>query len=372
MIQRVFLVAVFWSISAANSLAAEAVDFAAEIEPIFAARCAKCHGEAKAQAKLRLDSIAALEERITVKPQLVVAGKPDESLLYQRLVLPADNPKRMPKGGEPLPQEQVALVAEWIKQGASFGKTETAPDATAAAAPEKTKTEPKKVVIPDVAPAAKEAVDQLVAAGARVTPLFAGSNLLEVSFAAQGEPAADADVAEMSGVAEQVYTLNLANAKITAAGLAPLAGLKHLTALHLEHSTIDDEAIRHLSGLASLEYLNLYGTSISDAGLEHLKELKQLRNLYLWQTKVSYDAAMSLEKEIPGLVVNLGYDHPVVARQRLTKELDDAKKLLETEKADVTKLEDELTRTKKGVEERTARIGEIEKELKGLAAPGGS
>lgn len=372
MVLRLFLVVLFGSISTPNVLAADTVDFAKQIEPIFAERCAKCHGAAKAQAKLRLDSIAALEERIIAKPQLVVAGKPDESVLYQRLALPADNPKRMPKGGDPLAPEQVALVAEWIKQGASFGKSEAAPQSTAAAEVPEKKTEPTKVEIPEVAPAAKEAIDKLVAEGARVTPLFAGSNLLEVSFAAQGEPAADSDVAELSGVAEQVYSLNLANAKVSAAGLAPLAGMKHLTTLHLEHSTIDDEALSHLSGLASLQYLNLYGTSINDAGLKHLSNSKQLRSLYLWQTKVSYDAAMALEKDIPGLVVNLGYDHPVIARQRLHKELEDAKKQLETSKADLTKLEDELARTKKDVETRTARVGEIEKELNGLAAPGGS
>ena len=50
------LVALSWS--AGIAAAAEPIDFAKQIEPMLAERCAKCHGEAKAQAKLRLDSIA--------------------------------------------------------------------------------------------------------------------------------------------------------------------------------------------------------------------------------------------------------------------------------------------------------------------------
>jgi hypothetical protein len=378
MVERILAVVVAWSLGVGAVSAAEPVDFAAQIEPILVERCAKCHGEAKAQAKLRLDSVAALQERIGAKPQLVVAGKPDESVLYQRLVLPTDNPKRMPKGGDPLPKEQIELIAEWIKQGAKFGATTAA--ATVAATPatseankaqEKTQ-ESKPVPLPEVAPAPPAAIEKLTATGARVAPLFAGSNLLEVSFAGSGKPATDADVASLAEVAEQIYSLNLADAALTSAGFAPLAAMKNLSMLHLERAAIDDDALTHLSGLANLQYLNLYGTEITDSGLKHISGLGRLNRLYLWQTKVSYDAAMGLEKSIPGLQVNLGYDHPVVARKRLSKELDDAKKELEKAKAGLTKLEEELTRTKQDVEARTSRIGEIEKEIQGLAAPGGS
>ena len=114
--------------------------------------------------------------------------------------------------------------------------------------------------------------------------------------------------------------------------------------------------IPHLSKLEGLEYLNLYGTPITDANIRELTGLKHLARLYLWQTKVSYDAAMSLEKDIPGLEVNLGYDHPVIARNRLTKELESAKKQLESLKAEQAKLEADLDRSKKSVEADTAHV----------------
>jgi mono/diheme cytochrome c family protein len=370
--RRAFASLVMLSLGVASASAAETIDFARQIEPIFNERCAKCHGEAKAQAKLRLDSIAGIEEKLQAKPQLLVAGKPDESLLYQRLVLPADSPKRMPKGGDPLPKEKLDLIAEWIKQGAVLKAALASAEVEKPTQPPAAKPVAKpaeKPALPEVAAAPQPAVDKLVAAGARVTPLFAGSNLLEISFAPRGEPVGDPDVALLADVAEQVYALNLADAKISAAGLAPLAGMKHLARLHLERAAIDDGALAHVNGLGQLEYLNLYGTSITDAGLKHLSGLPRLVKLYLWQTKVSYDAAMSLEKEIPGLIVNLGFDHPVVARKRLTKELEDAKKQVDAAKADVTKIEQQLERSKKDAEASAARVTEIEKDLKALDAP---
>ena len=148
---------------------------------IFAARCVKCHGEAKAQGKLRLDSAASIEVSLAAKPKLLVVGKPEDNLLYQRLTLPAKSPKRMPKGGDPLVQDQLDLVAEWIRQGAVLATV----NATAPAAVEETASEKivKKPSLPKVAAAPQSAIDPLLAAGAGVTPLFAGSNLLEISFA---------------------------------------------------------------------------------------------------------------------------------------------------------------------------------------------
>ena len=207
------------------------------------------------------------------------------------------------------------------------------------------------------------------AAGARVSPACAGSNLLEVSFAGRGEPAGDADVALVGAVANQVYTLNLADAKVTAEGLTPLTQMHHLAWLHLERATIDDDALAHLSGLKELEYLNLYGTPITDAGLKHLSALPRLAKLYLWQTKVSYEAATELERTIPGLVFNLGYDHPVVVRRRLTQERDEAQQHLAEVTEEVAKLERQLEQSKQDVETTKTQLEKLEQELK-AATPG--
>lgn len=304
--------------------AAEKVDYLKQIQPIFMKRCAGCHGEKKGLGKMRLHTVAALKKKWAAKKNLIVPGKPGESELCKRLVLPADSKKRMPKKADPLPKAEIALIATWIKQGAVLPAAATV---EAHAEPAKTaKTKAKKSALPEVESASQEAVDRLMAAGAQVMPLFAGSSLLQVSFARRDTPAGDAEIALLADVAEQVFSLDLSGATATDQGYAQLAKLTNLMQLHLERSSVTDAALAALGGLGRLEYLNLYGTAVSDAGLAQLENLKHLRKLFLWETKVTYDAAEALAKKIPGLEFDLGYNNPVVVRKRLTKQLELAKK----------------------------------------------
>jgi hypothetical protein len=282
------------------------------------------------------------------------------------------------KPAPPLPKEVTELIARWIREGAvlplATAATEPAP-AAAEAKPEEATAAPKEeskpaddLPLPEVAAAPQEAIDKLTAAGAQVLPLFAESSLLQISFAHRSEPAGDAEISLLTGVAEQVYSLNLSDAKPTEAGLAPLASLKNLSALHLERSAVTDAGLAHIAGLANLQYLNLYGTGITDEGIKHLAGMRHLRRLYLWQTNVSYDTAMAMEKGIPGLMVNLGYNHPMVVRIRLTKELEVVKKQVEEAKAEAAKAQQQLEGAKKNAEAVNARLADIEKQLKELDA----
>ena len=50
------LVSILSPLNLAAVQAEEKIDFATQIQPIFAAKCAGCHGEKKQAGKLRLDS----------------------------------------------------------------------------------------------------------------------------------------------------------------------------------------------------------------------------------------------------------------------------------------------------------------------------
>ncbi len=99
-----------------------AVDFAADVRPILAEYCFACHGpdEATRKARLRLDTReGALAKRR--RGHVVVPGKPDESLLYQRLVA-EDELDRMPPidESEPLEASEIETLKRWIEQGAEW------------------------------------------------------------------------------------------------------------------------------------------------------------------------------------------------------------------------------------------------------------
>jgi hypothetical protein len=103
-------------------LAAE-VDFQRDVQTILAEHCAGCHGpDAEArQAGLRLDvRELALRGGDSGAPA-IVPHKPEESALVQR-VTSADPDRIMPPAehNKPLSADQIALLRQWIGEGANY------------------------------------------------------------------------------------------------------------------------------------------------------------------------------------------------------------------------------------------------------------
>jgi len=111
--------------------------------------------------------------------------------------------------------------------------------------------------------------------------------------------AEDALTTVLEPLAPNIAWLDMGCTQVGDAFLGTVAGLPHLTRLHLER-------LENLRDLAYLEYLNLYGTSVSDSGLHHLSSLSTLQSLYLWQTNVTEEGAENLQQSLPDLEVNLG------------------------------------------------------------------
>ncbi|HKW96865.1 MAG TPA: PSD1 and planctomycete cytochrome C domain-containing protein [Bryobacteraceae bacterium] len=99
------------------AVAAQTVDYAKDIQPIFRASCYSCHQGEKASAGLHLDSKAALAGGVSGK--VILPGNSKDSPLLKRLTS-SDARVRMPFGGTPLPPEKIELIREWIDQGASW------------------------------------------------------------------------------------------------------------------------------------------------------------------------------------------------------------------------------------------------------------
>jgi hypothetical protein len=106
------------------NLPASAVDFSREIRPILSENCFFCHGpdEKKREADLRLDDEAAAKKD-NDGVIAVVPGDPGKSALIQRLLsTDPDEVMPPPKQHKTISVAQVALLKEWIKQGAPWGK----------------------------------------------------------------------------------------------------------------------------------------------------------------------------------------------------------------------------------------------------------
>jgi hypothetical protein len=97
-----------------TSFAANPPDFDREVAPILAGRCLDCHSGSEPKGKLDLSgSKAALAggESGTA----LVAGKPDDSNLWQRIAADEMPPKH------PLPAAERETIKRWIAAGAKWG-----------------------------------------------------------------------------------------------------------------------------------------------------------------------------------------------------------------------------------------------------------
>ncbi len=99
------------------------VAFNQDIRPILADSCFHCHGPdpGTRKAGLRLDTEAGFFTAKKGESPTVLKGKPEESPLYQRL-LSKDEDEVMPppESHKELKPAQVALIKEWIAQGAPW------------------------------------------------------------------------------------------------------------------------------------------------------------------------------------------------------------------------------------------------------------
>src|SRR5688572_8842186 len=110
--------AVFILVLAASATFAAAVDYVREVKPIFAEHCYRCHGASQQKGELRMDT-AALALKGGENGPAFKAGKSAESLIVQAVKGEHDSISRMPYKKPPLSDEQIALIAKWIDEGAS-------------------------------------------------------------------------------------------------------------------------------------------------------------------------------------------------------------------------------------------------------------
>jgi len=101
-------------IVAAKPQAAEPVDFAHEIAPLLKDRCGACHTRGRHEGGISFNTREEL-----LQTGAAVPGKSGKSPLIERVS--SDDPDlRMPPQGEPLTAEQIALLTQWIDQGANW------------------------------------------------------------------------------------------------------------------------------------------------------------------------------------------------------------------------------------------------------------
>ena len=303
----------------------EAIVYQDIVQPMLSVHCVQCHNANKQKGDLRMDSFTHLTKGGENGP-IFVAGNSIESEMLRRCLLPLDDDEHMPPKGKPqLSEDQIALLAWWIDQGAPVDKkvAELKADdkikpalASLSKAPATGETEYQSSASPVLSlkvPAANEkALASLKSAGLLVNAVAAEQNFLEVS-AVNASEFSDAKVVLLTPLAEQIIWLKLSGTKITDASMVEIAKLKNLNKLHLEYTAVTDLGLKNLQNLPYLEYLNLVGTKVTDAGLQSLASLKAIKDVFVWKSGVTEAGVAQLRKARPDLNVVTGLDEAAVA-----------------------------------------------------------
>jgi YHS domain-containing protein len=274
--------------------------FVKTVWPTMEAKCFKCHGEKKQKGEMRLDQKAAAFKGGESEKPAIVPGDLKKSQMSLRINLAEDHDDAMPPKKPFLTKAEKEAFDKWIQTGAVWVEVKKS-----AAAGEK-----KEKVARKVAPADPATLKALQDVGALAGPLAQNTNIVGVNFMRVSKDINDKHLPQLKKIATQLEWLNLADTKITDAGLANLKDLKHLTRLHLEKTGVGDAGLAHLEGLAYLEYLNLYGTKVTDKGLASIAKLPNLKKVYLWQTQVTDKAADAFRKSHAKLMVDNGWKAP--------------------------------------------------------------
>jgi hypothetical protein len=97
--------------------------FTQKVQPLLESTCLGCHHPEKAKGKLQMQTLEMLLKG-GEGGAAIVAGKPDESLIYTRTNLPADHDDLMPPDGKggPLPAADKEILKKWITDGAVWPK----------------------------------------------------------------------------------------------------------------------------------------------------------------------------------------------------------------------------------------------------------
>ena len=96
-----------------------APDFHREVRPLLEASCIQCHGADKQKGDLRLDTLHFAKKGGDSGPS-IVAKDIVESLLLERVNLPAEDDEIMPPKDGPLTDPQKDILTRWIQTGAKW------------------------------------------------------------------------------------------------------------------------------------------------------------------------------------------------------------------------------------------------------------
>ncbi|TAG68836.1 MAG: cytochrome C [Runella slithyformis] len=277
----------------------EAVVFADVIQPIFEQKCVACHNSDKMNGELMFTDIKSiLKGGKTGK--LFVPGKPEISLLLERIHLPMGEKKHMPPTGKAqLSSQEITLLSLWIKGNADFTKkvTDLSPtDSLRIIASTLFSPVENTEEIYDFDAADESTIAKLRTAYRTIAPLARESPALSVSFFNKSNFTTE-KLSELNAIKTQIVALNLSKMPVSDTDLKNIIPFENLQKLDLNFTNITGKGLKELTILKQLKTLSLSGTQLNFNDLQGtIGNFKNLKTITLWNTQLSVSEINKLQK----------------------------------------------------------------------------
>ena len=293
------------------------------IQPIFQEKCVSCHNDQKLKGSLKLtDTLSILKGGKTGK--LFIAGKPNLSLLLERIHLPSSEKKHMPPSGKPqLTDEESELLFLWIKDNASFSKKVMdldQKDSLRILATSRLKPADVQDENFDFDAADDKTIKKLNTVYRLVAPVSQGSPALAVSFFSKsGFDSKSID--ELSEIKDQIVSLRMSRMPVKDADFSKISKFESLQNLDLNFTDITGSGLKELTGLKSLKSLSLSGTKVTLTQVRPIVSLKSLEELTIWNTSFSEKDIQELKKMNKRIKIITGFKDVGTAPIQLSQPL---------------------------------------------------
>jgi len=268
----------------------DALVFEHMVNPIFQKKCMSCHNPEKMKGELDLSSVAGILKG-GKSGKLFVTGKPEISLLLERIHLPLEDKKHMPLAGQPqLTDEEKMILSLWIKGNATFTKKVLELPAT-----DSLRVIGNKLFVSvndegqnyEFAEASQETIDQLTNEYRTIAPLAKNSPALRVHIFNKNEFNSK-KLEELVAIKKQIVFLSVAKMPVKDSDLLTIAQFENLERLELNFTNITAKGLSALKTLSHLKSISLSGTKMNFQEVQlAMQGLKKLQSIYLWDTPLS-------------------------------------------------------------------------------------
>jgi uncharacterized membrane protein len=268
------------------------------VKPVLEQKCLSCHNEEKAKGGLQVQTQALLTKG-GKGGVLWDTTKADLGLLISRVHLPLDDKKHMPPRGKvQLTDEEIVLLAAWVKGGSRFDQlvSSLSPQNPVYTYAQNVLGGDRTEEQYDFSAADADEVRKLNTTYRLIKPLSAESPALFVNFYNSAN-FKSADIEGLMPLKGQIVSMDLSKMPLKDEDLKVLASFPELRKLILNFTDISGATLGELKKLKNLRELSLSGTAVKMTHIKSLEAIPSLKRVYVWSTGLSTQELATLKKE---------------------------------------------------------------------------